>query len=577
VARLALLERKLDQLHRAGAQDSANDLILKEYGSHGEAEPLRSAAFGGDPRLVGATWGSVEQEPPGKVSVVRPATTIATPPHEVQDVLDLKANGESAEVQGISGSTRCDDADSVGSPVSSVERGGVDVGEAKRRSLRRDGSQASCELLEQRTLHRRDSEVRVWKFLTDPESSKPARRWASLMPAVNIIAVFVTLSQALDPPLIYGFGAAVCEMGFEVFFALELIIRFICCPSRKKFMMSVHNWIDILAVAPLALRASIGCVIPLEEGSSSEFDWWARNLLICVVPIIRLLKTLRRFERFSLVGAAFEQAFEALPILLFCLFMLTLVFSALIYMVEPRDNIDSLQRAAWLTIVTMTTVGYGDTVPVTVPGSLVVTVLVISSVLYMAMPLGIVGQAFNRVWADRDRLLLVLRTKQRLKEWGYTARDVCVLFRWFDEDGSGELDIDEFHSMVDQMKLGLTKRRTVELFRGIDIDNGGTIDCKEFVKYLFPEDYYEIYGHEDDEDDKKSDDGKEDGEEDDPASPWSEKAVRSTGCASSSDSDGSAQELACSGNPLRQVSPMSPEQENPALKKPSVQCWGSEN
>lgn len=153
----------------------------------------------------------------------------------------------------------------------------------------------------------------------------------------------------------------------------------------------------------------------------------------------------------------------------------------------------------------MTTVGYGDIVPVSTAGSIVVSALVIFSVLYMAMPLGIVGQAFNQVWNDRDRLLLVLRTKERLLQWGYTAKDALEVFRWFDEDGSGQLDIDEFRSMIDQMRLGFDRKRVVQLFNGIDKDGGGTIEAEEFVKYLFPEDYYDIYGVNEDDSSSGSD------------------------------------------------------------------------
>ena len=73
-------------------------------------------------------------------------------------------------------------------------------------------------------------------------------------------------------------------------------------------------------------------------------------------------------------------------------------------MVEPRDNVESLLKAMWLTIVTMATAGYGDTVSASVTGSIIVAILVVSSFLYMAMPLGIIVHAFTTVWDDKDRI-----------------------------------------------------------------------------------------------------------------------------------------------------------------------------
>jgi len=145
-----------------------------------------------------------------------------------------------------------------------------------------------------------------------------------------------------------------------------------------------------------------------------------------------------------------------------------------------------LPSAVWLTIVTATTVGYGDMVPKTNLGKLVVSLLTITSALYMAMPIGIVGSSFSSVWADRDRLVLVHRTKAKLRQAGYSAKDVPHLFRLFDADRDGHLNYKEFRHMIHEMRIGISEARTVELFQTFDADGSGYIDEEEFVKFLFP-------------------------------------------------------------------------------------------
>uniref|UniRef100_A0A7S0FG85 EF-hand domain-containing protein n=1 Tax=Pyrodinium bahamense TaxID=73915 RepID=A0A7S0FG85_9DINO len=386
---------------------------------------------------------------------------------------------------GMSNSANLSDGDSTRGDF--VE---VDMSRNRRDSDKR--SEGSCQVLEDRALSRPEHIVHIWNFLSNPEYNRGAGWYAVIMPAITLMSVTTTLLQTGEPPFLHGLGAAVVEVTFETVFAMELLLRFVTCPSRRGFLSDFHNAADVLAVLPLALRAAVGFVLP--DSGSEGWRGAAAEYLLCIVPILRLLKMLRRFERFRLVIAAVEQAFEALPILLFSLFELTLVFSALIFLVEPRDNIESLPRAIWLTIVTMTTVGYGDVTPTNTPGIIVVSLLVIMSVLYMAMPLGIVGQAFVQVWSDRDRILLLHRTQERLKQWGYTARDALQIFYWFDEDGSGNLEIDEFQTMVEMMRLGLNKQRVHLLFNSIDVDGGGTIDAREFVKFLYPEEYHDIFG-----------------------------------------------------------------------------------
>merc|ERR1712039_1103289 len=97
------------------------------------------------------------------------------------------------------------------------------------------------------------------------------------------------------------------------------------------------------------------------------------------------------------------------------------------------------------------------------------------------------------VWNDRDRILLTQRTHNRLVQWGFQARDIPKLFKMFDHNKDGELDIAEFRDMVQEMGLGLKKSRVVELFELFDDDGSGGVDAKEFVKTLFPNDFHDIY------------------------------------------------------------------------------------
>merc|ERR1719387_2977505 len=96
--------------------------------------------------------------------------------------------------------------------------------------------------------------------------------------------------------------------------------------------------------------------------------------------------------------------------------------------------------AMWFVVVSVTTVGYGDTIPKTLFGRLVSALLAIVGVLYMAMPLTIVGQAFNETWKNRDQIILVERLRQRVRQWGYTETDLYAMFKRYDLDGSEDLD-----------------------------------------------------------------------------------------------------------------------------------------
>jgi voltage-gated potassium channel len=73
------------------------------------------------------------------------------------------------------------------------------------------------------------------------------------------------------------------------------------------------------------------------------------------------------------------------------------------YMSRPDSpySFTSMPEAIWLGIVTVSTVGYGDKFPWTVVGKAITGCYIITSVLFMALPIAIVGNAFVGVWKDR--------------------------------------------------------------------------------------------------------------------------------------------------------------------------------
>jgi len=336
-----------------------------------------------------------------------------------------------------------------------------------------------------------ESILKVWSIMNDQDSCMAARFYAATMRYLVWVSVAVTYAQTVQPPFIHGITAVVLETAFDSIFLVEILVRLATCPNPRKFLFSMYNIIDVLAALPLILRALIDFA-PLEpEGEEGCFS--VCIALIYVVPIVRILKTLRMFKKFHLLLSAFVLALEALPVLLFTLVVILLIFSSLVYLLEPRSNIESLPKAMYFTIITMTTVGYGDIVPTTSGGHIVVSLCTVAGVLYMAMPIGIIGSAFTETWKARDRILLIKRTRENLFQWGYSAEDIPSLFQAFDLDGDGDLCLSEFRKMMRRMRVGLRDERIIELFQSIDSTGGGTIDAQEFMRMLFPAAFHARY------------------------------------------------------------------------------------
>lgn len=327
-----------------------------------------------------------------------------------------------------------------------------------------------------------------WRhFLKDAESSRAANYFAFCWNFFILGTVFFSLSQAASS-WHSGMAGGLVEGSFEIIFFAEFVFGLLLEPMKMVALKDLQNFIDICAVLPLILRIENSFEFPtLEAKPVSHY------ILVGVVPTVRLLKLIRRFGKLSLVSHALSTTGDALKLLLFLLSVIVLCFSTMMYIVEPKDNITSLTTAIYICTVTVTTVGYGDVTPKSNAGRALAGILCFISVLFMAMPISLLGNAMTHAWADRSRILLMTRTRQRLKNYGYEASDMPSLFRKFDSNGNGELTMDEFCDMIGKMNVGIRPSEAEELFELFDTDASGGIDDKEFMKALFPDDYRRIY------------------------------------------------------------------------------------
>jgi voltage-gated potassium channel len=169
--------------------------------------------------------------------------------------------------------------------------------------------------------------------------------------------------------------------------------------ARLKFMASPLGVIDLLAVLPFWLAL----VAP--------FDLRA----VLVFRVVRFLKLARYSPGMrSLLSALYAER-RALFGCLVILLGATLVAASLMYLVE-RDaqpaKFGTIPDAMWWAIGSLSTIGYGDVVPITVAGKLVAAATVVMGLVMMALPVGIVATAF----ADE------VHRRAFVVTWGMVAR-----------------------------------------------------------------------------------------------------------------------------------------------------------
>ena len=114
--------------------------------------------------------------------------------------------------------------------------------------------------------------------------------------------------------------------------------------------------------------------------------------------MLRLAKLGRTSNAWAAIREALHERRYEFGVVLGLVGLTLLISASVLYLAEAEaqpDKFGSIPRALWWSIVTLTTVGYGDTFPVTALGKFFAGVVAIAGVLVIAIPTGIFAASFS--------------------------------------------------------------------------------------------------------------------------------------------------------------------------------------
>ena len=176
----------------------------------------------------------------------------------------------------------------------------------------------------------------------------------------------------------------VSEWIVTILFSIEYILRIICIKRPSKYIFSFFGIIDFLSTIPKYLSL-------LFVGSQYFTAFRALRLL----RIFRILKLVRFVGESNNLIRALRASRTKIFVFVFFVLIISVLLGTIMYLVEgPEHGFNSIPHSVYWTIVTLTTVGYGDISPDTALGQFIATFIMIIGYGIIAVPTGIVSAEY---------------------------------------------------------------------------------------------------------------------------------------------------------------------------------------
>jgi len=175
---------------------------------------------------------------------------------------------------------------------------------------------------------------------------------------------------------------------FEVFsviiFSIEYILRIIVSSRKLKYIFSLYGIIDLLAILPFYLSLGIDL----------------RSLRILrLFRLFRIIKLVRYSNAIKRFQTGLKIAREELLIFFMATTLLLFIAAAGIYLFEnpaQPEVFTSIFSSLWWAIASLTTVGYGDIIPITVGGKVFTSFILLIGIGIVAFPAGILASSLAK-------------------------------------------------------------------------------------------------------------------------------------------------------------------------------------
>ncbi|XP_062583031.1 potassium voltage-gated channel subfamily A member 3-like [Saccostrea cucullata] len=179
------------------------------------------------------------------------------------------------------------------------------------------------------------------------------------------------------------------EIATTIFFTAEQVMRILTCPALLAYTYGLMNIIEILLLLASYCRFVLHFLEIDYNGTA-----WSLLLYVQMFRVLRIVRVMRHVLAFKVLNYSVKVGKKDLCIIIMYIFIGLMIFSNLVFFFELSEDFRSIPDAWWWTLITMTTVGYGDMIPKTIAGKLLGCVCAVSGVIMLSLVIPIFVNTF---------------------------------------------------------------------------------------------------------------------------------------------------------------------------------------
>ncbi|XP_051968751.1 potassium voltage-gated channel subfamily G member 3-like isoform X2 [Xyrauchen texanus] len=181
--------------------------------------------------------------------------------------------------------------------------------------------------------------------------------------------------------------------------------------TAKNNSVEEHRIIEAVCIGWFTAECIVRFIVSRDKSLTGDNPQLQRaGVTLRVLRIMRifwLIKLARHFLGLQTLGLTLRRCYREMVMLLVFVCVAMAIFSALAQLLEhgldletSNEDYASIPAACWWVIISMTTVGYGDMYPITIPGRVLGGVCVVSGIVLLALPITFIYHSFVQCYHE---------------------------------------------------------------------------------------------------------------------------------------------------------------------------------